>query len=211
MNKLRILVLVLLPVLFFECKKTKEFRIEGTIYKDCFTLSRNEKYEIVFHDPYCNDHKAFGVETTILKEFTTDENGHFDIHVRELKTNYYYTYLCLTDDISRMTYYIKQQSNITSAVYYKQKSFLMNISLKPNSALSVTDTLYYSINYNSIKKIVGPFSYQSISDTINGFTAKTDIKWAVGWDNFNSASAKTATISLPADCGSSTSCEMVFP
>jgi hypothetical protein len=211
MNKLKILVLVLLPVLFFECKKWKKYKIEGTIFEDCTKVAANTKFEIILRDSYYEHHRDVHNETTTLGEFTTDNNGHFETTIKGF-TEYYSSELFI---FSGANGYFKlplsANKNVTNANFYETKSFPISIQLAPSAPLTINDTLYYSINYYSIKKIVGPFSYQNISDTINGFTAKTDIKWAVGWSDFNSANAKTATISLPADCGSATSCEMIFP
>jgi hypothetical protein len=211
MNKFKILILVLIPILFFECKKWKKYKIEGVIFEDCKNVVANTKFTIILRDSYFEHHRDVHNESTTLAEFTTDSNGHFETTIQGF-TDYYSSELFIFSGASGyFKFPLSANKNITHATFYESKSFPISIQLSPLAALSNNDTLYYSINYNSIKKIVGPFSYQNISDTIDSFTAKTDIKWAVGWNNFNSANAKTSTITLPTDCGSSTSCEMIFP
>ena len=106
-----------------------------------------------------------------------------------------------------------QQNDNFGIKEFLLKSFPIIIQLSPTSSLSAIDTLYYSIDYNvGDKKIGGPFSTQNIVDTISSYgSSQTTIKWAIGWQNFNSNASHTATINLPADCGTSINYQMVFP
>ena len=206
-------ILVTTPILFFGCKKTKEYHLSGVFYYNCWDVAKNKKFYVTYHDPYHNNHPhdGFKTEYASVGEFTTDNNGHFDAILKELKNPYIGSETFIEDELGHTFGTIQQNTDLTNQIFRTVKSFPIYVRLQPSSVLSNSDTLYFFVNYPTPpKKIPHPVYNQFLVDTIYDNSLQTTASWAI-YNSGVQSSNGTITLTLPSNCGDTLTYNLVFP